>query len=164
LTGVVVVVLLIGSMAATVVRNSDYASPVSFWLREIAAVPHNPKPYNELTMALIGRGRFGDAEPVARAALWVQTHRAPPPSDLGDVDPFGLVPVRDRRGHALTHTYLGIICEQTGRAEDGVRHYRRAIAVDPSIQEAHRNLANLLARMQASRSSARGEAVPGSVH
>ena len=136
--------LLLVLSVMTVVRNSDYHSPVSFWLREITYAPSHARPYNELAMTLINEGRYKDAEPVARAALWVQTYAAPPTSDLATLDLFGLVPKHDRRGHALTHTYLGIIHEQTGRVPEAARHYRRAVSVDPSVVAAQQNLDRLL--------------------
>lgn len=45
--------------------------------------------------------------------------------------------------HALAAYNLGVLLEDTGREEDAIRSYGRALAADPKLAEAHFNLARI---------------------
>ena len=47
------------------------------------------------------------------------------------------------REHALAAYNLGVLLEDSGRDTDAIHAYARAIAADPSLAEAHYNLARL---------------------
>lgn len=87
---------------------------------------HRMVPGDGLALAHIGSclsamGRFGEAEGYFRRAL------------AGADDP-------------LTHFNLGLLLVITGRVDEGIREYERALASDPMLSDARVNLATALAR------------------
>ena len=55
-------------------------------------------------------------------------------------------PVMDPEGGARTQHRLGFVYQQKGMEANALRHYRRALQLDPSIREARYNLGALYAR------------------
>src|SRR5215467_15808201 len=72
---------------------------------------------------LIEKGRFREAEPLARRAV-----RASPQS-------------------AEAHNLLAIVCDRLGKAEEAEAQYRATLAIAPEFVSAQNNLGNLLLRL-----------------
>ncbi len=101
---------------ATVRRNRAYSSRVSIWQAAVAATPDNPRPHNNLAVALIFVGRNEEGAASARRAL--------------ELSPDYL----DARNN------LGVALSNLGRQPEAIRHLRRILEVDADYVDAHHNL------------------------
>ena len=102
----------------TVRRNTQYASRVSIWQSAIEASPDNARAHVNLANAL--RNDLGElvrAEQHYRLALRLQP------------------------GNALAHTNLGSVLAITGRLDEAVDKFNRALDIDPDLADARFYLA-----------------------
>ncbi len=100
----------------TIVRNSDYASPVSIWQATVKARPDNARARYNLGRELSVAGRNADAIEHYRRAL-------------------ALAPT-----HADAYIGLGIALEAQGQYEAAAQHYVWAIELRPQNARAYYNL------------------------
>ena len=97
----------------TVRRNTQYASRVSIWQSAIEVLPDNARAHVNLANALRNDlGELDRAEAHYRLALRLQ------PSN------------------ALAHTNLGSVLAITGRLDEAVDEFNRAIDIDPGLVSA----------------------------
>jgi len=80
---------------------------------------HGADAHGRLGIALLGQGRFREAEAACRQAI--------------ALDP----------GDATAHNTLGIALERQGRVVDAIASFRQAIAVRPELAEVHSNLGHV---------------------
>ncbi len=102
----------------TVRRNTQYASRVSIWQSAIEASPDNARAHVNLANAL--RNDLGElvrAEQHYRLALRLQP------------------------GNVLAHTNLGSVLAVTGRLDEAVEEFNRALEIDPGLTPARLYLA-----------------------
>jgi choline-sulfatase len=104
--------------------NSDSAAALSAYQKAVAVQPNFYPGQRELGMAFFNRKDYVAAAPHLEKAL-----------ALGMED-------------AHLHNYLGICYSRTNRLEKAVRSYQAALKLDPTLAEAHLNLAFALQRMQ----------------
>ncbi len=97
-------------------RNRDYWSVEALMRDTIAKRPENAPARLALGAALVGDGRFADAEDGLRTLLTLDT-------DAGV------------RAHA--HMFLGTVLCATGRVPGGVEELKRALALDPTLTDAN---------------------------
>jgi tetratricopeptide (TPR) repeat protein len=112
------VIVKLGRVLRTLNRNDE---ALQYFQRYRALVPGDYEGLAHIGGTLSAMGRFGEAETYLRQAL------------EGEDDP-------------LTHFNLGLLLVVTGREEDGIREYERALERDPMHADARLNLANALAR------------------
>jgi len=102
----------------TVRRNAQYASRVSIWQSAVEATPDNPRAHVNLANALRNDlGQLDRAEEHYRLALRLQ------PSN------------------ALARTNLGSVLAITGRLDEAVVEFNRALDIDPGLAAARAYLA-----------------------
>ena len=102
----------------TVRRNTQYASRVGIWQSAIDVLPDNARAHVNLANALRNDlGELGRAEQHYRLALRLQP------------------------GNALAHTNLGSVLAITGRLDEAVGEFKRALDIDPGLGQARLYLA-----------------------
>jgi len=97
-------------------RNRDYWSVEALMRDTIAKRPANAPARLALGAALVGDGRFADAEDGLRTLLTLDTETGV-------------------RAHA--HMFLGTALCATGRVPGGVEELKRALTLDPTLTDAH---------------------------
>jgi tetratricopeptide (TPR) repeat protein len=102
-------------------RNEVWRSPILIWLDGIKKYPGNPRPYNNLGVALNHRGKYAQAADQYRKAL--QLHP----------------------DYANAHANLGYALARQGQIEEAIDHYKTALRIKPDFYEAHSNLGIVLA-------------------
>ena len=144
-------------VAATFVRNRDYATNERLWRVTAEVAPHNARAHGNLGSALLDAGRLEEA----LAALSKAHELAPEESfillDLGKVYwklghhrraaqflERGLARAPDARGLGT----LGIVLFEMGDLPGATRRFREALALEPDDPGAHFRLANALLSQQ----------------
>jgi tetratricopeptide (TPR) repeat protein len=117
--GAALVIAAVALATATHTRNKDYWSLEAMMRDIIEKRPEHVKARVTLGGHLVGLERFAEAESHLRVAV------ARPPSAS---DP-GL--------SGLAHMYLGSSLAAQGRTAEGLPHLERALAISPSLKEAH---------------------------
>lgn len=112
------VVVKLGRILRTLERNGE---ALEYFERYRRMVPGDYQGLAHIGSALSALGRFGEAESYFRRAL------------AGVDDP-------------VTHYNLGLLLVVTGREDEGIREYERALGRDPMHADARSNLAAVLAR------------------
>ena len=97
-------------------RNRDYWSDTRIWADTVEKRPANPRARLSYGVALVAERRYVEAEPQLREA------------------------VRLENTSAAAHGSLGAMLCMTGRADEGIGHLERAVALDPEYTDAYRNL------------------------
>jgi tetratricopeptide (TPR) repeat protein len=110
--------LKLGRILRTLGRNDE---ALTYFERYRTMVPEDVEGLAHMGGTLSALGRYGEAEGFFRRAL------------AGEDDP-------------LTHYNLGLLLVVTGREQEGIREYQRALALDPMQADARGNLATALAR------------------
>lgn len=116
----VVMALAVILTLATVRRNEDYRTTLSFWSDVIAKRPDNPRAHVALGNYLYQHGRKADALPHLAEAVRLQP------------------------GNAHAQYSLGIALASKGRIDEAIARYRSAVRIDPKNVYARYNLARLL--------------------
>ena len=101
---------------ATVRRNEDYQSEVSFWSDVVAKRPSNARGRNNLGWYLFGEGKADEAAGHFSEAL------------------------RLKPGYALAHNNLGFVLATQGKLAEAIVHYSEALRINPKLIEAQNNL------------------------
>jgi tetratricopeptide (TPR) repeat protein len=97
-------------------RNQVWGDAVTLWRDCIAKSPLKPRPYNNLGVALIEKGRLAESEPFFQKAIELQP----------------------KYGDARYN--LGYVMIRLDRMEEGTRQLREAIWLEPENYMAHNNL------------------------
>ena len=104
-------------------RNADYHGYDRIWLDTIAKRPQNVRARNNYATSLLLQGRYAEAERHLRAAV-------------------------ERPGFADAEMNLGVALSAQGALDEGAAHLRRAIAIQPRLVDARRNLAETYVRQR----------------
>jgi tetratricopeptide (TPR) repeat protein len=112
-------VVLLG--AVTYARNMDYRTEEAIWADTVKKRPANFRAKANLAQALLGSGRYIEAEALLREVL----------QNRPDLDE--------------AHYNLANLLAAQGKTEEAMTEYRRAIALRPGLAEAYVNLAVLTA-------------------
>lgn len=104
-------------------RNADYHDYDRIWLDTIAKRPQNVRARNNYATSLLLQGRYAEAERHLRAAV-------------------------ERPGFADAEMNLGVALSAQGALDEGAAHLRRAIAIQPRLVDARRNLAETYVRQR----------------
>ena len=100
----------------TLFQEARTEEAVAEYERALAADPRHVKAHDNLALALVELGRFGDAATHFQASL--------------EISP-----------RAEIHSDLGFALARLGRLDEARAEYRKALALDPSCASAHLNLA-----------------------
>jgi tetratricopeptide (TPR) repeat protein len=132
---------------------AHYASEDAFWR---AAVQHNPDSWcvrNNLGSLLTQQKQFDEAEVHLRHSIQIRPTHAEAWCNLANLhrEEGHLERAFEAYREALrlrpddypdAHNNYGLTLMQTGRIEEGIAHFRRAIAIQPLHALAHNNLGN----------------------
>ena len=157
-TVAVVVVVAIALLIVTIRRNHDYRSAVAIWSDTVAKRPANPRAHNNLGLALVAEGRFGEA-----AAQYAEALRLDPTYAFVHNN-WGVALVRQGRlDEAISHltqavqlkstdakayANLGVVLAMQGRLDEAMQQYTEALRLKPDFPEAHNNLGSALMHRQ----------------
>lgn len=97
-------------------RSQVWSDAVILWRDCSVKSPLKPRPYNNLGVALIEKGRLAESEPFFKKAIELQPH-------YGDA-----------------RYNLGYVMIRSDRLEEGIRQLREAIRLEPENYMAHNNL------------------------
>jgi tetratricopeptide (TPR) repeat protein len=146
------VLLDLGSAYFTMSRFTDARE---MFEQSVAAAP-SAKAYDNLGLACIRLGRFGEAAEHLRSALRLDPGMADAHSSLGGVlaaqgrneDAVGEYEqaIRLDPGLAFAHANLGLALAAQNRTDESIEAFRRAIALEPRQPQWRYTLATLLAR------------------
>ena len=140
----------------TVERNDVWRTPELIWLDSIKKSPQNPRPLNNLGVALANQGRYKEAAEQYHKALRLNPKYADAYANLG----YALArqgKIEDAISHFETalkikptyyeaHSNLGIAMAMKDRQQDAITHFRAALNINPNFAEAHNNLGVALMR------------------
>jgi len=113
--------VLLALGAVTLLRNSDYRSPLAIAKDAVKKRPNSFFAHNILGKALTEAGEIDEAIAHYTAAL------------------------RLKPDYATAHNNLASALFSKGRVTEAIRHYQQALCLKPSYADAHNNLANVLA-------------------
>jgi len=119
---VAAIAILAACSVATFVQAGYWKNSETLFARAVAVTTHNEVAQTNFAAALIDRGALQDALVHLRAAV--------------DINPSS----------ALVQNALGRALAGTGDPAGAERAYRQAIALDPSFNEAYRNLADIMVK------------------
>jgi Flp pilus assembly protein TadD len=140
----------------TVERNDVWQAPELIWLDSVEKSPQNPRPLNNLGVALANQGRYQEATEQYHKALRLSPNYADAYANLG----YALArqgKIADAISHFETalkikptyyeaHSNLGIALAIDGRQQEAIAHFRTALNLNPNFAEAHNNLGVALMR------------------
>ena len=142
--------------ANTVLRNTDYQSPLAVWESTVARFPENARAHNNLGELLLDLGRREEAGSHYREALRLQ------PAYLDALCNFAKFllksdrlaeameslqrAVRLKPDYAPTHNALGNVHYAGGNLPLAVAHFEQALKLWPDYADAHNNLGVILAQ------------------
>ena len=107
--------ILLAFAYATVVRNSDYQSPVIVWQDLVMNRPNSPRAHYDLGVALADLGRTAEA-----ITHYQQAVRLEPDS-------------------AEAHNNLGLALSNMGESAESIEHYQKALQLKPTYAKAYSN-------------------------
>jgi hypothetical protein len=150
-TGLVAVVLT----ACTLQRNRDYHDAMAMWQTVIECRPENPRAYNELGNLLAARDDMATATGCYEVAAKLMpteplfvSNAANACLQLDRVDDairYGQLALRAREDYQPAHNILGSAFVARGSVDEGIRHLREAVRLDPDDPWARCNLGRVLA-------------------
>jgi len=149
------VLLALGN--ATVVRNRDYRSSLSFWKDTADKRPSNFVTHNGLGLALVAVGRTDEAVEQFNQALLLKPEYAHAHNNLGNalarmgradeaIEHYRQA-LRLKPEFVEAHNSFGLVLAEMQRAKEAVKHYQEALRLKPHYAAAHYNFANVLAGM-----------------
>jgi len=100
-------------------RNTLWGDKLLFWEDCVKKSPNKDRPRVNLGKVLISDGRYEAAIQNLSVALQINKN-------------------------ALAHINMGVALEKTGRIEDALYHYQKALVIDPDQPETHNNIASIL--------------------
>jgi len=112
----VLLVVAAGWAEWTYQRSLVWSDAVTLWRDCIAKSPLKPRPYNNLGVALVEKGRLAESESLFQKAIELQP----------------------KYGDALYN--LGYVMIRSGRMEEGIRQLLEAIRLEPKNYMAHNNI------------------------
>lgn len=131
-------------------RNEVWRSPVLIWKDSIKKSPQNPRPYNNLGVALAHQGHYRLAVDQYHNALQLNPQYANAHANLGHVlaRQGNIVAAIDHLTTALkinpnkyeAHNNLGIALVIQGRYQQATEHFSAALTIKPDYAQAHSNL------------------------
>ncbi len=127
----------------TVRRNADYGSELRLWQDTVAKRPENVRAQITLGSVLAGRGELAEAMKHYRTAL-----RLDPRSSRAHANLATALMVQAQLRAPFVTPQAQATTTPSGQADlaEAVRHYRRALKLDPEQAQAHNNLGSLLAQ------------------
>jgi tetratricopeptide (TPR) repeat protein len=139
---------IVGGLAGLTVRQEGYwRDSIALFEHAVAVTTHNDKAHNNLAVALLAAGRFGEAEAQIRAAVAIHPKSAIAQSNLGT-----LYFARGRTQEAIRQyrkaqslapanpdfTFkLGSALHKEGRLDEAARWYCRTLLLEPDHPLAH---------------------------
>lgn len=150
-----------GLCLASHARNQVYHSEISVWRDTVAKVPDNSRAHNNLGAALGDQGQLEESLGEFEKALRISPRYGTAYYNLGKTltrlgrndEAIGyletaleMIVEGDARERAGAHSQLGFALYNLNKIDDAVRHFRRALELDPETPAAHYNLANALSR------------------
>ncbi|MBU0728417.1 MAG: tetratricopeptide repeat protein [Proteobacteria bacterium] len=154
--------LLISGLAVAIVflsfwtyeRNSLWLNPVVFWYDCTIKAPQNPRPYNNLGLALAEAGNSDAAIKNYQKALVLKPSFVEAHNNLGialkNMGIFDEAVLHFRQAlifnhnNAKAHNNLGSLLARQGNYTEALYHLREALRFDPQYAEASNNLGNLM--------------------
>jgi tetratricopeptide (TPR) repeat protein len=113
--GILCMAAVLGSIW-TFQRNQVWTDDIALWRDCVKKSPQKARAYNNLALALAGKGNFNDAITNYRVALKLKPD------------------------YARAHYNLGVILAKQGNLNKGIHHLRTAVQIDPNNSEAQNNL------------------------
>jgi tetratricopeptide (TPR) repeat protein len=113
--GILCMAAVLGSIW-TFQRNQVWTDEIALWRDCVKKSPQKARAYNNLALALAGKGNFNDAITNYRVALKLKPD------------------------YARAHYNLGVILAKQGNLNKGIHHLRTAVQIDPNNSEAQNNL------------------------
>ncbi len=140
----------------TVERNDVWRSPELIWRDSAKKSPLNPRPLNNLGVALASQGRYREATEYYHKALQLNPRYADAHANLG----YALArqeKVEEAIYHLETalkinpeyyeaHSNLGIALAIQGHRQQAIEHFKAALDINPNFAQAHNNLGVALMR------------------
>lgn len=131
-------------------RNDVWRSPILLWMDCIKKAPQNPRPYNNLGVALADRGHFREAADQYRRALQINPRYERAYTNLGRavasqgnigaaIELFNTA-LEINPGSYVAHNNLGIALALQGRHPEAIEHFSIALSIKPDYVTAHSNL------------------------
>lgn len=142
-------------------RNQVYQNDISVWRDTVDKVPNNSRAHNNLGAALGDQGLFEDSLVEFRTALKLAPRYGTAYYNLGKTltqlgrndEAIGyletaleMITEGGNRERAAAQSQLAFAFYNLNKIEDAVRHFRRALELDPDTPAAYYNLANALSR------------------
>ncbi|MFO0892971.1 MAG: serine/threonine-protein kinase [Isosphaeraceae bacterium] len=128
----------------------DTDEAIRFSTAALALRPRSPAAYNNLGVALQGRGRLDEAIAFYQASVRIDPENAPARNSLATAlkkhgDTEGAIAnyreaIRLSPRSATYHYNLGNTLRQTGRLSEAIASHREAIRLDPNYATAHNSL------------------------
>jgi tetratricopeptide (TPR) repeat protein len=118
----IVALAVAAGVARTIARNEDFRTAATLWAQNVRACPTNDRGRTNLVSALVREGRYGEAWPLAVAA------------------------VESRPDRERNWLNLGRLHAEAGRNAEAVRAFEEAIRRAPGAADARINLGIVLSR------------------
>jgi len=96
---------------------------------------------NKLNRFVTLQPRNADANYYYAVGLWKQRNRSPKPDNLAQVQSLLNTALQMNPKHAPAELQLGILHNDQAAYAEAIAHYRRAVQIDPKLEEAHYRLA-----------------------
>jgi len=136
-------------LGAMYVQTKRYDDAIVTWQHYLKATNNSPQAYSNLGLAYEASGRFDQAAQAYQAGI-----TRDPQNQSCRVN-YGLMLARRNQVDAAIAQFsavlpaaavqynLGSVCEQQGRTEEAKAYYRKALELDPKLQDARSRLAVL---------------------
>jgi len=151
----ILVAVLLALGCTTVLRNSDYASPLVLWRDLVSKRPEHPLAHYNLGVALADVGELHQAIQQYRETLQLDPEEADAHFNLGvalakigqadEAMEHYRQAIRLRSHYIDAHNNLGMLLAGAGRIDEAMEHFREAARVKPDSPDAHYNLGLALA-------------------
>ncbi|UCE53856.1 MAG: tetratricopeptide repeat protein [Desulfobacterales bacterium] len=156
--GTSIILLTVAMVCAvwTFERNDVWRSPVLIWKDCAEKSPQNPRPFNNLGVALAAQGYLKEATAQYHKALQLNPHYADAHANLGQalarqgmldeaINHF-LIALKINPEYYEAHSNFGIALAIQGRHQEAIQHFSAALKIKPNYVKAHNNLGVALKR------------------